>query len=100
LSYYRYHDSNAFEVSGFDETKLRRKQKALAVLARSLSEQLERYGIDARRREAIVEYTRASAEQLRLMLDGGWFWETAQTEWSLYRVAHPDARPRPALSSC
>ena len=92
LTYYRYHDANAFQFSGFDEKKLRRKQEALAVLARSLSEQLELYGIDERTREAIVAYTQASADQLRLMLDGGWPWETVRTEWSLYQVTHPDAR--------
>jgi hypothetical protein len=91
LTYYRYHESNAFQVSGFDQAKLRHKQKSLAVLARSLSEQLDRHGIEPQVRDAIVEYTQAAADQLRLMLDGGWSWETARTEWSIYRVTHPDA---------
>jgi hypothetical protein len=61
------------------------------VLAQSLSQQLEHYGVDVETRDAVVKYTRSSAAQLRLMLDGGWSWETAGTEWSIYRVTHPEA---------
>jgi glycosyltransferase involved in cell wall biosynthesis len=91
LTFYRYHEGNAFQVSGFDEATVRRKQKSLAFLARTLYERLESCGIDARTRKAILEYTNASADQLRLMLDGGWSWETARTEWLIYSVVHPDA---------
>lgn len=91
LTYYRYHEANGFQISSFDQPALRRKQQSLALLAQSLDRQLEKHGIDARTRKAILEYTRASAEQLRLALDGGWPWETAQTEWSIYRVTYPQA---------
>jgi glycosyltransferase involved in cell wall biosynthesis len=91
LTYYRYHESNGFQMAAFDKTKVRRKQQALATLAASIDQQLQVLGIEEKTREAVVEYTRASAEQLRLMLDGGWSWNVAQTEWSLYRVTHPDA---------
>ena len=92
LTYYRLHDANSFQFASHDPQKLRRKQKSLAILARSLSEQLERLGIDAQVRRTVVEYTQASADQLRLVLDGGWPWETVKTEWKIYRVLHPDAR--------
>jgi len=91
LTYYRYHDSNAFQLSDFDQTKLRHKQTSLTALALAIDQRLQSEGIDRSTREAILKYTRSSAVQLRLMLDGGWSWETAQTEWSLYQVAHPDA---------
>lgn len=91
LTYYRYHEANGFQMSRFDETGVRRKQRSLALLARSLDQQLAKYGIEPRTRKDILEYTKASAEQLRLVLDGGWSWETVTTEWSLYRVTHPDA---------
>jgi hypothetical protein len=40
---------------------------------------------------AITERVQADADQLRLMLDGGWPWETVKTEWKIYEVMCPDA---------
>jgi glycosyltransferase involved in cell wall biosynthesis len=91
LTYYRYHEANGFQISRFNEATVRRKQRSLALVARCLDQQLERHGVDGRTRKVILEYTRASAEQLRLALDGGWPWRTAQTEWSVYRVTYPEA---------
>lgn len=96
LTYYRYHESNRFQIPCFEGAAVRRKQESLALLATSLCQELETYGIDESTREAIIKYTKASADQLRLMLDGGWSWETARTEWLIYRVIHPDA----PLSHC
>jgi GT2 family glycosyltransferase len=93
LTYYRMHDANSFQLSEWSEPqKLRHKQKSLATLAKSLSEKLEELGIDREVRETVVGYTQMSADQLRLVLDGGWPWETVKTEWTLYRILHPDAR--------
>jgi cellulose synthase/poly-beta-1,6-N-acetylglucosamine synthase-like glycosyltransferase len=91
LAYYRYHEANGFQMARYEEAAVRRKQESLAALAQTLDQQLRDYGIDVRTRKDILEYTKASAEQLRLILDGGWSWETALTEWSLYRVTHSDA---------
>jgi glycosyltransferase involved in cell wall biosynthesis len=92
LTYYRLHEANSFQLGSHDPQKIRRKQQSLAVLARSLSQQLENLGIEPQVCRAVVEYTEASAEQLRLMLDGGWSWETARVEWTIYKILHPDAR--------
>jgi len=93
LTYYRLHDANSFQLADRPETKkLRRKQKSLASLAKSLSQKLEEFGIDAQVRRTVLEFTRVSADQLRLVLDGGWPWETVKTEWTLYRILHPEAR--------
>jgi glycosyltransferase involved in cell wall biosynthesis len=93
LTYYQMHDANSFQLSERSEPqKLRHKQKSLATLAKSLSEKLEELGIDRGVRETVVGYTQMSADQLRLVLDGGWPWETVKTEWTLYRILHPDAR--------
>jgi glycosyltransferase involved in cell wall biosynthesis len=92
LTYYRLHDANIFhlpERAGLQ--KLRHKQKSLATLVKTISLRLKELGVDARVRETVLEFTRASADQLRLRLDGGWPWETVKTEWSLYRIQHPDA---------
>jgi glycosyltransferase involved in cell wall biosynthesis len=91
LTYYRLHDANAFQFSVYDPARMRHKQKALAVLAHSLAEQLERHGIDPQVRRLIAGRAQADADQLRLMLDGGWPWETVATEWKIYRVTHPEA---------
>ncbi len=92
LTYYRLHDANRFQLAGHNPQKLRRKQKSLATLAKSLSQQLEACGIEPQVRRAVVEYTRASADQLRLVIDGGWPWETVKTEWEIYGILHPEAR--------
>ncbi len=92
LTYYRLHEGNSFQLASHDAQKLRRKQKSLAALARTLSQQLESIGVEREVRRAVVEYTQASADQLRLVLDGGWPWETAKTEWRIYEILHPDAK--------
>jgi glycosyltransferase involved in cell wall biosynthesis len=92
LTYYRLHEANGFQVSSYDLERLRRKQKSLATLATSLTRQLEGLGIAAEVRRTVVELTQASADQLRLMIDGGWPWETVKTEWKIYGILHPDAR--------
>jgi len=93
LTYYRMHDANSFQFTErVEPQKLRDKQRSLATLAKSLSQKLEELGIEEQVRRAVVEYTEISADQLRLVLDGGWPWETVKTEWTLYRIVHPDAR--------
>jgi glycosyltransferase involved in cell wall biosynthesis len=91
LTYYRLHGANIFQFASNDPKKLRHKQKSLAILARSLFEKLASYGIDPHVSQVIVAYAQTSADQLRLMLDGGWSWETVGTEWKLYGIVHPDA---------
>jgi GT2 family glycosyltransferase len=92
LTYYRLHEANSFQLAGPDPQKLRRKQESLAILARSLSQRLEHLGIDPQVSRTVVEFTQASADQLRLLIDGGWPWETVKTEWKIYEILHPDAR--------
>lgn len=91
LTYYRLHDSNAFQMTRSDPDRLRRKQQVLAELARSLDEQLRARGLDTRVVRKITERLQADADQMRLSLDGGWPWETVETEWKIYGVTHPDA---------
>jgi glycosyltransferase involved in cell wall biosynthesis len=93
LTYYRMHADNAFQISDADPAKLRQKQQALAILAKTLSLRLAEFGIDQRVRRSLLAYTEGSAEQLRLAMEGGWSWETVGAEWKVYRVTHPDAPP-------
>jgi len=92
LTYYRLHEGNSFQLASHDRQKLRRKQASLAILAASLSRQLEKFGIAPQVRRTVIAYTKCSADQLRLGLDGGWPWETVTTEWKIYEILHPDAR--------
>jgi len=91
LTYYRVHADNAFHMLNADPVKLRHKQKSLAALVKTLSLRLSQLGIGSEVRRALLDYTDASADQLRLSLDGGWSWETVATEWKIYRVTHPNA---------
>jgi glycosyltransferase involved in cell wall biosynthesis len=91
LTYYRYHDSNGYQVGQHDLRRIRRKQGAIAALARSLATELGRHGIASDSQLAITEILQAEADQLRLWLDGGAPFETMRTEWTIYDVHHPDA---------
>jgi hypothetical protein len=91
LTYYRLHEDNGFQMLVTNPAKLRRKQESLAALAKTLSQRLVQLKIEPEVRRALLDYTEAGAAQLRLSLDGGWPWETLDTEWTLYRVDYPDA---------
>ena len=100
LTFYRMHDQNRFQLATFDEMRLRHKQKCLAALDTTLMQKLGEFGIDPPVSSAALAYTHNSAEQLRLVLDGGWPWETVATEWRLYRVLHPEAPLAHRLFKC
>jgi glycosyltransferase involved in cell wall biosynthesis len=91
LFYYRIHDSNAYQIAVTDPQRLRRKQAVLAYLAQALDEKLPECGIQSTVVHAITGRVQADADQLRLMLDGGWPWETVKTEWKIYEVKFADA---------
>lgn len=92
LTFYRLHEANRFQLAkGASVEKVRDKQAALAALVKALEEKLTDVDMAREVRSTVLSYTEACAEQLRLQLDGGWPWETARTEWTLYRVQHPEA---------
>jgi hypothetical protein len=93
LTYYRVHDGNGFFTVTTDSRRERIKQQSLAVLARSLDERLAQSGIEPRVRAAITGITRSEADRLRLILDGGWPWETVKTEWDIYQVTAVNPTP-------
>ena len=86
LTCYRIHESNAFQTTDHNPAHLRRKQEALAGVARYLGKKLLELGISVETARTITERVQADADQLRLMLDGGWPWETVKTEWTIYNV--------------
>lgn len=91
LTFYRIHDSNGFQIASGGTNRTRRKRDVISALISALSDAFDRIEIDAKAREVLLQLLRAEVSQMRLMLDGGWGWETAATEWTLYRVLRPDA---------
>lgn len=91
LTFYRIHDANLFQTSGFQEDAMRRKQGVLACLAQELGHRLRERGLPAPAIEIVTESVAAEANQLRLMVDGGSPWETVRTEFAMYRILHERA---------
>jgi glycosyltransferase involved in cell wall biosynthesis len=91
LTFYRLHDANLYQMTEMDRGRAKRKQAVIAALADSLSAELERRGIAVPVRSILAGTVRNEANQLRLILGGGWPWETVRVEWAIYRMLHPDA---------
>jgi glycosyltransferase involved in cell wall biosynthesis len=91
LTFYRLHAGNAFQVADGNRQALRRKQKVLEELAKSLTAKLEEQKVNARITRIAVESIETEAELVRLSLDAGLPWETVRTEVRNYRIMHPDA---------
>jgi glycosyltransferase involved in cell wall biosynthesis len=89
--FYRLHGGNLFQLSDGREDSTRKKQQVLAILARALEEKLQRLQVERDVRETIVECVRTEADLLRLMVDGGFPWETVRAELNIMRFLHSDA---------
>jgi hypothetical protein len=63
----------------------------IAELADALRVSLPATGAPQAAVDSTLEIVDAEAAQLRLKLDGGWPWETFQTERTIYWVQHADA---------
>jgi glycosyltransferase involved in cell wall biosynthesis len=91
LTFYRLHAGNAFQVADGNTQALRRKQKVLESLAKSITAKLEKQKVKASVARIAVEAIETEAELIRLSLDAGLPWETVRTEMRNYRIMHPDA---------
>jgi glycosyltransferase involved in cell wall biosynthesis len=91
LTYYRLHESNGFHNLSGDLRLVRRKQAVLAALYRALDRELRARQFPAKLVRTIVAFSQAESDQLRLMIDGGWSWETVKAERTIYEVSHPEA---------
>jgi len=90
LTFYRLHESNAFQVSGRNTTALRRKQRVLEALARSLMARFAEEKISEHVARLVLESIETEAELVRLSLDLGLPWETVRTELRNQRIMHPE----------
>ena len=91
LTFYRLHAGNAFQVTDGNKQVLRRKQKVLEALAKSLTAKLEEQRAKESVTRIVVESIETEAELIRLSLDTGLPWETVRAEVRNYRIMHPDA---------
>jgi len=91
LTFYRLHAGNAFQVADGNKQALRRKQKVLESLAKSVTASLEEQKVEEGITRIVVESIETEAELIRLSLDAGLPWETVRTEVRNYRIMHPDA---------
>ncbi len=91
LSHYRIHSGNLFLAAASSPGGLRRKQQVLAALVDALARELPLRGTPGDVVRCVVELVEAEAMQLRLMLDGGFSWETYRTESAIYQIQHADA---------
>jgi glycosyltransferase involved in cell wall biosynthesis len=100
LTFYRIHETNLFQMSGFQEDGMRRKSNVLACLARELDPRLRERGLAAEVVEIVTQAVAVEADQLRLMADGGYPWETVRTELTMYRVLYERASWAQWLFKC
>ena len=91
LTFYRLHDSNAFQIADGNKDGIRRKQRVLEALAISLREKLAERQTPEKLADIIVEWVEIEAQSLRLSLDPGFPWETLKVELKNYAVMFGNA---------
>ena len=91
LTFYRLHESNAFQVAKGDIESLRRKQRVLAALAESLGSRLKGIGLARRCASIVVDFVQTESDLIRLTMENGWPPETLRAELHNYRIMHKDA---------
>jgi glycosyltransferase involved in cell wall biosynthesis len=90
LTYYRLHSGNLFQIRSSDTVKTRRIYQVIVALARELEVRLPDALIPPDSVRAIVEQLQVGAMRMRLMLDGGWPWETFRAERADFRLSYKD----------
>jgi glycosyltransferase involved in cell wall biosynthesis len=100
FTFYRLHDKNAFQIADGNAEAIRRKQRVLAALAKSLREKLREFGLPEDIARIIAEWVQTEADLLRLAVDGGFPWETVRAEVQNYRVEHDGASLAHWLFKC
>jgi hypothetical protein len=91
LTFYRLHESNAFEISDGSTQALRRKQQVLESLAKSLKEKFAEYQLPDSIAKIVIDPVETDADLVRLSIDRGFPWETIPAELRSYRILHENA---------
>ena len=90
LTFYRLHTGNLFQIRSSDAAKTRCIYKVIVTLARALEDRLPDASVPPDSVRAIVEQLQVGALRMRLMLDGGWPWETFRSELDEFRLSYRD----------
>jgi len=91
LTFYRLHESNAFQVSNGSVQVFRSKQAVLDALAESLKIKLAEQQLEGPIASIVVESVKTEADLVRLSIDRGFPWETIPAELRNYRITHENA---------
>ena len=100
LTFYRHHSANLFQLASHDPVKLRRKLEVFSALSKTLSGQFLLRNVEVSVCKKILETIDLESSHLRLVLDGGYPWETVSTEWKTMWVLHGDASFLQHLFTC
>jgi hypothetical protein len=91
LTFYRLHESNAFQVGDGNVEALRRKQGVLAALAESLRNKLGEMNLSEGAIGIVVDSVKTESDLIRLTMENGWPPETLRAELQNYRIMHEHA---------
>ncbi len=91
LTFYRLHETNAFQLQDGSEELVRRKQRVLETLGKSLRAKLAEEKAPGKLANIVVDWIDTEAELLRLSLDRGFPWETVRAEVRNYQVMYESA---------
>lgn len=91
LTFYRLHDSNAFQISSGTMPALQRKLAVLDALCKWLKARLREEGVSDDIAAIVLESVETEAEIVRLRSEGGFPWATVFAELRNYRIAHKQA---------
>jgi cellulose synthase/poly-beta-1,6-N-acetylglucosamine synthase-like glycosyltransferase len=99
-TFYRLHENNLYQVTNGSSDAIRRKQEVVAALAQSLGEKLAELGVPSEIARTLLECVQVEADHLRLVIDGGFPWETVSTEIRIMRLFYADASLWQHMFSC
>jgi len=88
LAFYRFHAGNLYESRSADLASLRRKYDIVKANLEFLPPCLSAAGVPSDVVSAFVKPDLLECERLRLILDGGWPWETFALELGRFRAAY------------
>jgi len=97
LGFYRLHRGNLYESRSANPADLRRKCEIVKANFEFLPSYLSAAGVPPDAVSAFVKPDLLECERLRIILDGGWPWETFAVELKRFRAAYEENSPSYAL---
>lgn len=88
LSFYRLHQGNLYESRSANPENIRRKYEIVKANSEFLPSYLSAAGVPPDAVSAFVKPDLLECERLRIILDGGWPWETFALELKRFRAAY------------